>query len=254
MASVGSLPVAREYPSDRDLQRILDRPISGRRLHVVVVGAHPDDPETGCGGTIAKLTSDGHRVTVLYLTRGEAGVRDGDHAITARIRTGEALHAARVLGAEAVFANQVDGKTTAASEESDQFTTLLRSLRPDIVFTHWPQDTHPDHRNTAELTRTAWERTGRAFTLVYYEVMTGIQTFEFEPNVYVDVSSTERQKRAAIYAHVCQRPDRFYPYHVNMERQRGAEANLTRAEAFAVMRDHVPAPVIPFPSDHARAS
>jgi LmbE family N-acetylglucosaminyl deacetylase len=213
-----------------------------------VIGAHPDDPETGCGGTVAKLTGDGHRVTIIYLTRGEAGVREGDHATTGRVRTAEALAGARLLGAQAVFANQIDGRTSAGEEECARFTELLRSLRPDAVLTHWPHDTHADHRNTAELTRTAWEALGRAFTLVYYEVMTGIQTYDFQPNLYVDVSLTEDEKRAAIYAHVCQRPDRFYPYHVQMERRRGAEADLPRAEAFFVERDHQPAEVIPFPS------
>jgi hypothetical protein len=87
---------------------------------------------------------------------------------------------------------------------------------------------------------------GRSFALVYYEVMTGIQTHDFEPILYVDLSGTEDEKSAAIYAHVCQRPDRFCPYHVNMERQRGSDAGLARAEAFIVMRHHVPAAVIPF--------
>jgi LmbE family N-acetylglucosaminyl deacetylase len=251
MAANAAAPVPSGY-SDRNLEGILGRPVVGRTLNVVVIGAHPDDPETGCGGIIAKLTRDSHRVTVVYLTRGEAGVPNGDHGTTARVRTLEALSAAEILGAAAVFANQIDGRTSASPEDSARFTDLLRSLRPDIVFTHWPHDTHADHRTTAELTRLAWEALGRAFTLVYYEVMTGIQTQDFEPNLYVDVSGTEEEKRAAIYAHVCQRPDRFYPYHVNMERQRGSEAGLARAEAFVVVRHRIPAAVIPFPSGSAQ--
>jgi LmbE family N-acetylglucosaminyl deacetylase len=248
MASISALPASRSYDSDQDLERILGRPLLRRRVHVIAIGAHPDDPETGCGGTVAKLTGDGHRVTIIYLTRGEAGIREGDHATTARVRTAEALTSARLLGAEALFANQIDGRTCAGEEQCTHFTELLGSLRPDVVLTHWPHDTHPDHRNTAELTRTAWEALGRTFTLVYYEVMTGIQTYDFDPNLYVDVSRTEEEKRAAIYAHVCQRPERFYPYHVQMERRRGAEADLPRAEAFFVERGHAPAVVIPFPS------
>lgn len=227
---------------------MLGRPVLGSHPHVVVIGAHPDDPETGCGGTIAKLTGDGHRVTIVYLTRGEAGVRGGDHATTARIRTAEALLGARLLGARAVFANQIDSKTGACEGECARFTELVRSLRPNIVLTHWPQDTHADHRNTAELTRTAWEALGRAFTLIYYEVMTGIQTYDFQPNLYIDVSATEEQKRAAIYAHVCQRPDRFYPHHVQMERTRGAEADLPRAEAFFCRAEPPAGDGDPFPS------
>ncbi len=227
---------------------MLGRPILHRHAHVIAIGAHPDDPETGCGGTVAKLTGDGHHVTIVYLTRGEAGIRDDDHATTAQVRTAEALAGAKVLGARAIFANQIDGRTSAEEEECAHFTGLLRSLRPDVVLTHWPHDTHLDHRDTAELTRAAWEALGRTFTLVYYEVMTGIQTHDFQPHLYVDVSLTEEEKRAAIYAHVCQRPDRFYPYHVQMERKRGTEAGLVRAETFFVERNHAPAAVIPFPS------
>jgi LmbE family N-acetylglucosaminyl deacetylase len=248
MASALQVPVQSRYGSEGYFERILGRPVSGRRFNIVAIGAHPDDPETGCGGTIARLAGDGHRVTVVYQTRGEAGVKHGDRATTARLRTSEALSGAGILGAKAVFANQIDGETSASPEQSKHFTDLLRSLQPEIVFTHWPHDTHRDHRNVAELTCAAWKALDRSFTLVYYEVMTGIQTYEFQPNVYVDVSSTEEQKRSAIYAHVCQKPDRFYPYHVNMERQRGSEANLSRAEAFAVVHHNAPATLIPFPS------
>jgi LmbE family N-acetylglucosaminyl deacetylase len=183
MAANAAVSPVRLRQSDHDLERILGHPVSGRRLKIVVVGAHPDDPETGCGGTVASLTHDGHCVLVIYLTRGEAGVRGADHGTTARVRSREAQDAVEILGATAVFANQIDGRTTTTSEDSRCFTDLLGSLRPEIVFTHWPHDTHPDHRNTAELTRSAWEALGRAFTLVYYEVMTGIQTQDFPPNL-----------------------------------------------------------------------
>jgi LmbE family N-acetylglucosaminyl deacetylase len=79
MASISAFPARYSYGSDQDLERMLGRPILAGRVHIVVIGAHPDDPETGCGGTIAKLTGDGHRVTIIYLTRGEAGIRGGHH-------------------------------------------------------------------------------------------------------------------------------------------------------------------------------
>lgn len=56
------------FPHNREMS--LDR-----KLKVLVTGAHPDDIETGCGGTIAKLSETGHKVVALYLTRGERGIR-----------------------------------------------------------------------------------------------------------------------------------------------------------------------------------
>jgi N-acetylglucosamine malate deacetylase 1 len=248
VASALRHPGLRRSSSDCDLQNLLGYPVRGRRLHIVCVGAHPDDPETGCGGTLAKFTRDGHRVTLLYLTRGEAGRTSCDHTTTAGLRTAEAFSAAAILGADAVFAGQVDGHTSAGPDESRYFTELVRSLQPDLLLSHWEHDTHRDHRHVAELARSAWETMGRSFALAFYEVMAGIQTYDFHPNVYVDVSGTEQQKRAAVYAHVCQNPDRFYPHHVKMEKDRGAEAWIDRAEAFYVLRR---ASVLPFTTPQA---
>jgi LmbE family N-acetylglucosaminyl deacetylase len=220
--------------------------VERRCLNVVCVGAHPDDPETGCGGTLAKLVADGHRVSIVYLTRGEAGIKGGDCNRTAEVRSAEALQAAGLLGARAYFANQIDGQTTTEKEAVQEFMRLLESLEPDIVFTHWPLDTHRDHRNAAQLTYEVWEALGESFALVYYEVMTGVQTHHFEPNCFVDISSTSELKRSAVYAHVCQNPDRFYPYHVKMERERASEARLERAEAFVIVREKLPKPCLPF--------
>jgi LmbE family N-acetylglucosaminyl deacetylase len=217
-----------------------------RRLHVVCIGAHPDDPESGCGGTLARLIQEGHAVTILYLTRGEAGLKGGDCSTASRLRTAESLQACHLLGARAVFAGQIDGQTSTDRAEVERFTALLRSLNPDVVFTHWPLDTHRDHRNAAQLTYEAWQSYQESFTLVYYEVMTGVQTHHFEPTCFIDISCTSSQKRAAIYAHVCQNPDRFYPYHEKMERERGEEARLERAEAFVVVRERLPKPCLPF--------
>ena len=228
------------------IEHILEGSVSSRPLNVVCIGAHPDDPETGCGGTLAKLASHGHRVSIVYLTRGEAGIKNGDSKTTSELRTTEALRASTLLGARAFFANQVDGRTSTETDAARQFTSLLASLEPDIVFTHWPLDTHRDHRNAAQLAYEAWESLGESFALVYYEVMTGVQTHHFEPNCFVDISATAAVKRSAVFAHVCQNPDRFYPYHAKMEEERGSEAKCDRAEAFVVVREKLPKPCLPF--------
>lgn len=119
---------------------------SKRSLHVVCVGAHPDDPESGCGGTLARYAAAGHRVTIVYLTRGEAGIPGKTHVEAAAIRTAEAEAACRILGAKPVFAGQIDGATEVTPERTRAFTAMLLDDRPDVVLTHWPIDTHPDHQ------------------------------------------------------------------------------------------------------------
>lgn len=86
-------------------------PAPDRKLNVVCVGGHPDDPESGCGGTLARYSARGHNVTIVYLTRGEAGIPGRTHDEAAHIRTDEALKACRILSAAAIFAGQIDGSS-----------------------------------------------------------------------------------------------------------------------------------------------
>src|SRR5436190_21106376 len=67
-----------------------------RVLKVVCVGGHPDDPESGCGGTLARYTALGHTVTVIYLTRGEAGISGKSHEEAAAIRSAECAAACKI--------------------------------------------------------------------------------------------------------------------------------------------------------------
>jgi LmbE family N-acetylglucosaminyl deacetylase len=203
-----------------------------RKLKVVVAGAHPDDPESGCGGTIARYADLGHDVVVIYLTRGEAGISGKSHQEAASIRTAEAQKACEVLKARPVFAGQIDGSTEVSPARYADFRKLLEAERPNLIFTHWPVDTHPDHRAASLLVYDAWLRSGKRFALYYFEVLTGSQTQLFAPSLYVDITATESRKRSACYAHVSQQPDEWYPHHDQMNRFRGFEARTKFAEAF----------------------
>ncbi|MCX6622297.1 MAG: PIG-L family deacetylase, partial [Acidobacteria bacterium] len=117
-----------------------------------------------------------------------------------------------------------------------EFRELLLAQKPDLVFTHWPVDTHRDHRVASLLVFDAWQKTqsqgGRGFDLYYHEVLTGRQTQQFAPTTYVDVTTTWRRKHAAIYAHPSQKPDNCYEFHADMEKFRGLECGCQRAEAY----------------------
>ena len=84
-------------------------------MKILVTGAHPDDPESGCGGTIGRFVALGNEVAVLYLTRGEAGIEGVSHEEAAEIRTAESLEACKLMGARPLFAGQIDGKTYPAA-------------------------------------------------------------------------------------------------------------------------------------------
>jgi LmbE family N-acetylglucosaminyl deacetylase len=203
-----------------------------RHFKVVVVGGHPDDPESGCGGTMARFADVGHELVALYLTRGEAGISGKSHAEAAAIRTAECLEACKILKARAAFAGHVDGATEINKVRYDEMRALLEHEQPDLVFTQWPIDTHRDHRAASLLVFDSWLHLGKKFALYYYEVMSGSQTQNFNPTDYVDITPTEERKRAACFAHRSQNPAGFYNHHDTMNRFRGVESGHTFAEAF----------------------
>ena len=215
-----------------------------QKLKVLVAGGHPDDPESGCGGTIARYVAAGHSVTVFYLTRGEAGIDGKSHEESARIRTAEAERACALLGASPRFGGQVDGSTHIDAAAYDAMRAVLDEERPDVIFTHWPVDTHRDHRAASLLVYDAWLRTGRSAALAYFEVLTGDQSQLFRPTDYVDISAVAQRKRDATFAHVSQKPEEWYPSHERMARFRGMEHGCEYAEAFV---RHDRGPAIPLP-------
>lgn len=204
----------------------------GTKIKVVVVGAHPDDPETGCGGIMALYSALGHEVVALYFTRGETGIRGKSPEETAAIRTQEAEKACKILGARPVFVGQVNGSTEVNRARYDQFYKILAPEEPSIVFAHWPIDTHPDHRVASLMAYQAWQTAKKKFDLYYFEVMTGAQSQNFTPTQYVDITSVADKKREACYAHQSQDPDSFWPYHDAMQKFRGLECRAKQAEAF----------------------
>jgi LmbE family N-acetylglucosaminyl deacetylase len=227
-SSLAALPVLSEHPgATSDVQR-------SRKLHVVCVGGHPDDPESGCGGTLARYAALGHRVTIVYLTRGERGIPGRSLAEAAAIRTAEAERACEILGATATFAGQIDGATELNGDEAQRFTQLLAAARPDVVFTHWPIDTHLDHQVASLLTFRASLALRHAFPVFYFEVNAGDQTRGFQPTAYVDISSVRETKKRALFAHASQDGEAIYrQHHEGMESFRGREAGCAAAEAFA---------------------
>jgi LmbE family N-acetylglucosaminyl deacetylase len=207
------------------------------KLKIICVGGHPDDPESGCGGTLAKLSAAGHDVKVFYLTRGEAGIEGKSHSESATIRTKEATAACTILNAKPVFLGQVDGETTVNNEWISRLVNLLQEEKPNMVFAHWPIDSHRDHQAASFLTIQAWMQVKEKFPLYFYEVCAGEQTLSFHPTDYVDISKEQETKRRAIYCHTSQNPAGIYECgHAIMEKFRGVEFGVAAAEAFVALK------------------
>ena len=208
------------------------------QIKVVVAGGHPDDPETGCGGTMILLAEEGYEVVSAYLTRGEAGIPGKSYEEAAQIRTKEALDACKIMKARAVFLNQIDGSSEITANRYEEMYEFLKAEKPDVVITHWPVDGHRDHRICSILVYDAWIKLNKIFGLYYFEVESGTQSQNFTPTNFVDISRVIEKKHEACFCHVSQNMERVYQeYHESMEIFRGMQANCKYAEAF-IKHDH----------------
>lgn len=210
-----------------------------RTLKVVCVGGHPDDPESGCAGTLFRYSQLGHSATVIYLTRGERGIRDKSLDEAAKIRTAESQDACKIMGTRALFFGQIDGATEATKTHVDAMTKMLSEEKPDVIFTHWPIDTHMDHQVASFLTIRAWMALRERPHLYFFEVNSGSQSQGFVPNTYVDISTVVDKKKSALFAHVSQDGQGIWrDHHEIIANWRGREAGVRAAEAFVhVNRD-----------------
>jgi bacillithiol biosynthesis deacetylase BshB1 len=175
-------------------------------VDVLAIGAHPDDIELGCGGTLAKLARAGRRVGILHLTSGEAGTRG-----TRETRQREATRAAEILGAATVdFLALGDGGLRTGATEEDEVVAVLRRLRPELVLGPAPDDRHPDHGRAHRLVRDACFYSGLArrgtgaphrpaaqFAYLQHDAV-------FTPSFVVDVTAEWATKSAALDAYTSQ--------------------------------------------------
>jgi bacillithiol biosynthesis deacetylase BshB1 len=175
------------------------------KLDVLAIGAHPDDVELGCGGTVALLARQGRRVGILHLTRGERGTRG-----TAEERRAEAERAAAALGAvELAFLDAGDGGLRTGPAEEDALIEVLRSCRPEMVLGPSPSDRHPDHGRAHRLVEAACYYSGLANrdaggTGAAHRPAASFSYMQhdpFEPSFVVDVTATWEAKRQSLAAY-----------------------------------------------------
>lgn len=117
------------------------------KTDILAFGAHPDDVELGCGGTVAKLISEGKTCVIVDLTRGELGTRGTDE-----IRHEEATESAKILGVSArENLGLKDGFLVNSEEYQLSIVKMIRKYRPEIVLANAIDDRHPDHAKAAKL-------------------------------------------------------------------------------------------------------
>lgn len=158
-------------------------------MRILAIGAHPDDIEFGCGGTLIKYARQGHDVFLLVMTEG-GGSDDGS------IRRREQHEAARILQAAKLYWGDYPDTAIPLDRESIQrVECVIREVEPDFIFVHAQDDTHQDHRHLSAATITATRYTRN---VLFFE---GPTTQNFSPSVFVDVDAVLERKVAALEAH-----------------------------------------------------
>jgi LmbE family N-acetylglucosaminyl deacetylase len=224
---------------------------------VLVVSAHPDDPEFSAGGSVAKLAKDGARVTYVIVTDGSQGGEDPDQKDSelSSIREKEQRAAARVLGVKKVeFLGYKDGHLAHDLKLRRDIVRMIRKYKPELVITHLPGrlldapmgGSHPDHIAVGEATFAAVypdSRNPRAFRSLLKE---GFQPHEVKEvwvpfwtsgDFFVDISKTVDQKMESLKKHKSQvaKPGREWDFEKFMRkrhREVGKRAGYTYAESF----------------------
>jgi LmbE family N-acetylglucosaminyl deacetylase len=161
-------------------------------MRILAIGAHPDDIEFGCGGTLIKYARQGHDVFLLVMTDGGGG---GDGTI----RRQEQEESARILRACKLFWGEYQDTAIPLDRALIQHVEMvIEEVQPDFIFVHHHDDTHQDHRHLATSTITATRYTRN---VLFYE---GPTAQNFSPSVFVDVDSILENKIAALQAHASQ--------------------------------------------------
>jgi LmbE family N-acetylglucosaminyl deacetylase len=159
-------------------------------MKILAIGAHPDDIEVGCSGTLAKYAQNGHEIYLLIMTEGHMG---GEGAI----RKKEQVKSAKILKPRDLIWGAY--KDTLLTPHMNQMVpdieAVLKKINPDFIFVHHEDDTHQDHRALAKATVSA---TRYVRNVLFYE---GPTTQNFSPTIFVDIKETLETKIAMLLAH-----------------------------------------------------
>jgi LmbE family N-acetylglucosaminyl deacetylase len=200
-------------------------------VKILVVGAHPDDIEPQMGGTIAKLTKNGHDVLILQFT-------DTGEELN-NIRTFESIDAARILGAKIKHLHYDQNNFSFKRETIKSLDRIVEEYKPDEIYTCWEYDSHQDHQVVSKIVL-ASSRKNNANVYFFEPIIPGgITPYGFNSNYFVDITDTMEIKIKSIMAHKSQFEkfgkgwlDAIY----GRASLRGFQINAKYAEAFQIVK------------------
>lgn len=208
-------------------------------MKILAIGAHLDDIELACGGTIAKAMSNGHEIKMIVMSDSSYSNYDGIVKRTKEDALKEGFAAAKKLGINDL--EVLDFSTKDIPYHSDTVESLderISDFKPDIIFTHWVFDTHQAHEGVAKSSISAARRSS---TIYMYEPISpsGRSYVAFRPQAYFDISDTISLKIEALKEHKTEY-QKYGDNWINGVKARAAfrgyEMGSEFAEAFEILR------------------
>ncbi len=217
-------------------------------MRILAIGAHPDDVELLCAGTVAKYSKEGHEVFICHFCDGNKGSMVYSSEDLSKIRRNEAISSAKTINATSIWGGVSDGEVVIDLDCRIKMIDVLRQADPDLLITQYPGDYHSDHINVSKLVfeasylanlklwKTKYPPTNKLPFLYYMDTIAGIN---FEPTEYVDISETIDTKIAMMLKmksqlgwlkemHDCDAPE----FIRTIAKFRGFQAGVSYAEAF----------------------
>lgn len=222
-------------------------------MRILAVGAHPDDLEILCAGTLARYVAQGYDVIMAHASRGDKGHGEIPHPEVGETRDREAEAAADVIGAESMSLGFLDGEIYVNEDSMRRVVDMIRVAKPDLIITHHPDDYHGDHKAVTKLVLDA----SFIATVPYYVTselahpvappiyfMDTLAAIDFTPTDYVDVTETLELKKEAMAQHESQitwlrdhHATDILDYIETIARFRGLQCGAQYAEGFQQMRE-----------------
>ena len=184
-------------------------------MNILAIGAHPDDLELTCSGTLARYAEQGHTLFMAVFTSGNMGDLTVPPDELGRMRHAEAEASAAIIGARLLWPGVTDELVFPNEAQRRLMIDLMRQADPDVILTHSPNDYHPDHRYVSQLVFDSYFQKGLphlpdqrhaacrfAQAPIYY--VDNIGGIEFAPTEYVDVTAVMETKRRMLACHQSQ--------------------------------------------------
>jgi len=205
-------------------------------MKILAIGAHFDDIELGCSGTLMKHVNDGDEVTMLVVTDAEVFNYDGELRRDTVISYKEGEAAAKVIGAK-MFCGNLQNKTLAYSWQLIEFLNeWVDRLSVELIYTHWDQDIHQDHSAVGKASLNAGRHVPR---ILMYRSNWYQATVPFRGTFYVDITSYFDRKVAALMSYETEyrmRGEGWVEFFKNVCATYGQEIGVKYAECFEAVK------------------